>query len=203
MKKISLVLGLMTLLFSCRLQYGLKNVRKMDESSLRNYARKVGCGPMDYCADSSFLAAIRKKGAKDTDPHVIKNHLQPIQCLYFDASGYPQAYYNNCYAKPGLFHLHWNKLESFDTFPPKGNAPLDSLITAQNLAGLLKPLHGAKPFQWEQRPTVVVFRNRTFNRFSRDLIRQVKRNTAGRADVKVYYVNNDRFLKTLLSNQKS
>lgn len=189
-----LLLILLCTLSSCRLQLGLKNVKHLDERSLKKYGRKAGCGDIRYYVDTSFLGSITKKSDANTDPGTLNNHLQPLQCWYFNPEGYPVAAYINCYTKPTLFTLKWNDRNTFGTFPPKGNAPPDSLLLARDLSTILIPMKGQPPWTPSKPYTVVVYWNRLFNRYSRHLIREVKKNTRGRTDVDVLFVNNDRYL---------
>ena len=123
-----------------------------------------------------------------------KNHVQPLQALYFDSKGQLVRFYVNCYAG-GFPQLHWNRNGAFENFLPKNQAPVDSLLSLRELAGFIKPISGNSELLLEKYfdHYVIVFWDKCMKRHSKRLIKTIRNNLKLAKDQKtlVLYVNYD------------
>jgi hypothetical protein len=97
----------------------------------------------NYKLDTTYLNFILKL---DTIyfKQQIKNHIQPLQALYFNSNGKLQKFYVNCYAG-GFPNLKWNRGGNLDVFPPKDQAPLDTVLSLSKLLEFIKPVCVSTP----------------------------------------------------------
>ncbi|NOX85885.1 MAG: hypothetical protein GXO86_07970 [Chlorobi bacterium] len=173
--------------------YGIKKPQPLDDEQISKYAEKLKLPAADvYRIDTSYLTFILSLDTAKFKSER-KNHYQPLQALYFDRSGNPISFHVNCYAG-GFPNLKWNRNGNFDTFPPKTQAPLDSILSLERLLDFIRPLTASREFNFAQYDyVVVVFWNRFMKRQSKRLIRTVQENH--RLDtiksVKVIYINDD------------
>lgn len=178
--------------------YGMKMPKEMSEKRILRAGKKYHIPPEDsYQLDStyrSYLFSLDTSTFKDQ----IKNHYQPLQALYYNKNGILESFQINCYAG-GFPNLKWNRNEIFEVFPPKQQAPVDSLLSLKNHIQFLKPL--SKSAQTDPGKTdyfVIVHWNRFMGRQTKRLIRYVQKNAklTSQGQLKIVYVNNDNhFLK--------
>jgi hypothetical protein len=171
---------------------GMKQPKELNRNQLQRFNRKMNIPePNSFFADTSYwnlFINLPKEGG------VQKNHYQPIQAIYFNkGSKYPTAWYINCYAKATTFNLLWNADSSFNVFPPKGNAPLDSAISISSFDTYIHPVFpSSKYFINPDEINIIVIYNRVFQRQSRNLIRLVQQNAAlSETPVHISYINID------------
>lgn len=170
---------------------GINPPQKMTLERINKCAKKRNMTGSLYYADSVYLKGVINKCAQDK--RIMKNHLQPVQSIYFDDSGKMISYFINCYANPTLVNLNWNEGNRFSAFPPKKMAPIDSMFTYAELVNLLQPV--TKPVTENSSSIkVLVFWNKLFYRYSKSLIRQVRRNVEAKRDVDIVYVNTDNYM---------
>jgi hypothetical protein len=127
------------------------------------------------------------------NPKLAKDLLQPIQAMYFDASGKLVSFHINCYAG-GYLNLNWNKFGNFDLFPAKTNAPCESSVTLSWLLPYLKPVEFPCVKMKDLDYTVVVFWSRWTGRQSEHLVEYVQKNiklAPKETRIQVMYVNTD------------
>lgn len=172
---------------------GIRSFQSLSEKKHKRLLRK-----MDASYENAFLidtTYINFLNVEDTSYKRIekKNHYQPIQAIYFGHQAYPQSWFINCYA-PGFPNLNWNVDNAFSTFPPKSPAPVDSLLSFDQLFGLAKPLVGNTPpkYSAEQPYTVAIIWNRFMFKQSKRLNKLVIQNLQN-SDVpyRILYINND------------
>ncbi|HSI91485.1 MAG TPA: hypothetical protein VK927_10245, partial [Adhaeribacter sp.] len=114
-------------------------------------------------------------------------------------NGTLQNFHINCYTG-GFPNLNWNQNGNFESFPPKMQAPADTLVSFQTLNQYLKPLPNTKlSADASADYTVVVFWNRMLGRQSKRLVETVQKNCAkaGNHKIRLVYVNNDNLLSGL------
>ena len=183
---------------SCNLILGMKKSKQYSPKEIAKLASKRKLNAPVYYVDSTYRQSVSKRKSKDL--HIIKNHLQPMQAIYYNKQGYPISYFINCYANPSLFNLKWNEGGLFNTFPPKTLAPLDSLFLKTDLEKELKSVDGQNvSINQNKDYTVFVFWNRNFNRYSKSLIKYIKQSERlSNGTLQVVYVNDDNYLYTLL-----
>lgn len=143
---------------------------------------------------SSFELIQQKKNIKAQ----IKNHIQPLQALYFNKAGELVSFQINCYAG-GFPNLKWDRNEIFKSFPPKLQAPLDSLVTPTSLSSLLIPLSKTSKLNSNDTELVIydyvvyVFWSKFMGRQNKHFIRFIQENHRlyAKSNVKFLYVNMD------------
>lgn len=178
----------------------MKKLSSVQTQEIKTYAAKFGIPPgalyeLDTAKYWTFLMTI------DTAKFAAarKNHIQPLQALYFDSTGKLICWYINCNAG-GFPNLKWDRDSAFSRFPPKQQAPLDSFLTYDPLTGMINHIPdslNSPPISFA--PTrIVVFWNRWMGRQSERLIELVQKNAAGQK-ASIIYVNDDN-LFTGLSN---
>jgi hypothetical protein len=170
---------------------GIHPPQKMTIERINKCAKKLNMTGSLYYADSVYLKGVVKKCAQDKK--IMKNHLQPVQAIYFDGSGKMISYFINCYANPTLVNLNWNEGNFFSAFPPKTMAPIDTMFTYAELVNLLQPVTKTSTIN-SSSIKVLVFWNKMFYRYSKSLIRQVKKNTQHESNVEIIYINTDNYL---------
>lgn len=199
MKRFSLLLFLAAgcLLPSCTqflyLTMGMHHPKMLSDKQLQHYSRKRKIPEShSFYADTLLLNFIVEQ---KKHPLQIKNHVQPLQAIWFQRTDpYPLAWSINCYANPRTFRLRWDALGEMDSLPPKGNAPLDSLLMQQDLQRFVKPVFfHSQTAAAENEYNVYVLYNRLMNRGSRHLMRAVRTHEKRyKGRVVIQYVNTDR-----------
>ena len=99
----------------------------------------------------------------------------------------------NCYTG-GFPNLRWDRDDIMTTFPPKQQAPIDSIVPLETHLKYLKSLSKTEKFQTENFDYIVVVHwNRFMGRQSKRLIRFVQDNSILAIDtkMKIIYVNTD------------
>lgn len=170
--------------------YGIKKYREIGEAEILKYAAKYHIPAQDvYLLDTSFVGYLRTFESDER----YTNHYQPLQALYFDKQGQLASYQVNCYAG-GFPNLKWNRNDNFSTFPPKQQAPLDSIVNLETQMRFMQKLVQTKSFNaQEYNFVVVVFWSRVMGRQSKRFVHYVQENAklAKEEKVKVVYVNVD------------
>lgn len=173
--------------------YGVKEIKLVNEKIIAKNAKKFNIQTVDnFELDAAYLTYLV---SLDTSKYKlqIKNHLQPLQALYYDNTGCLKSFQVNCYAG-GFPNLKWERDDIMTTFPPKQQAPIDSLVSLQTQLKFLKPLSNSSKFSIENYDyIVIVFWNRFMGRQSKRFVRFVQENTKLETTkkVKIIYVNND------------
>ncbi len=197
-----LVLSLATVLVACSSFYGLKKLREYSPETIRETAERYHIPPeRSYVLDTAYFTFIRKLYGNDTLQ--VKNHLQPLQVLYFDKSERLISHHLNCYAR-GFPNLKWNRDGLFDSFPAVTQIPADSMLTFGNLLRFIRPAGDwtVKPTVSDKEYYVVVFWDIFMGRQSKRLIERVNENLllSDGQQVEVLFVNNDGLFVHLLSD---
>lgn len=173
---------------------GIKDARKLTDEEIVKASRKFNIDQnTNYRLDTSYFSYII---SLDTALYKTqkKNHIQPLQALYFDSQGKLIKYYLNCYAG-GFPNLKWNRNGNLETFLPKDQAPTDTLLDLKKQLRFLKPV-GVSPKEISTQNydyLVFVYWNKCTKRHSRSLINNINKNIskATNAKVKLIYVNYD------------
>jgi hypothetical protein len=179
--------------------YGLKSPKKLNQTQIASQAKKYNIPTGNsFELDNAYMSGYLKSFDTLQYGAQVKNHYQPLQALYFDKTGKLQVFYINCYAG-GFPNLDWNRDNSFSAFPPKPQAPVDSLVNLETLFRYLKPLPTANLTPKNSADyTIVVFWNRMMGRQSGRLIKYVQENADKAKDqqIQVLYVNTDNLMAT-------
>jgi hypothetical protein len=173
--------------------YGMRNPKAVDDRAILKQAKKYHIPESDsYVLDSAYKFYL-KSLITSTNQESIKNHMQPLQALYFDSNHNLVSFQVNCYAG-GFPNLKWNRNEMMGTFPPGQQAPLDTLLSLEKLLTLMHPIAGV-PYTNTHTDdyVVVVFWTKFMGRQSKRLIRYVQQNRqlAPGKKIKIVYVNAD------------
>jgi hypothetical protein len=174
--------------------YGIKDPKLISDKQIVKTSKKFKVEQSaNYSLDTSYFSFIMDL---DTNKFKVerKNHIQPLQALYFDSEGQLVKFYINCYAG-GFPNLNWNYDGNLETFLPKDQAPLDTIINFQKLAPFLKPVNRLSKVNELSNYDyyVVVFWTKCMKRHSKRLIKSIQENVskAKSHKVKLIYVNNE------------
>jgi hypothetical protein len=202
MNRLTVILTFLTLTFvfgltSCstifRGLYGMKKVKTVDEKTILSYSKKYNIPVTDsYELGTSYYSYLL---SLDTTRYKeqIKNHYQPLQALYYDKKGDLQSFQVNCFTG-GFPNLAWDRNEIMTTFPPKPQAPLDSIVPLETQLKYLKPLtQTVKLLPDNSDYIVIVFWNKFMGRQSKRLIKVIQDNSklAAEKNIRIVYANTD------------
>jgi|GEM_PF-4995041 len=122
------------------------------------------------------------------------DHLQPVEYMIFNKQGQMVCFDVNCYVHINLLLCgQWNHEKLFDKYPAGSMCKVDSLMTLQQLNGLVldnndKPINiDATNYDYVQ----VVFFNTVLYRVSKELIRTLHHQDYHGYKVKTLYINSD------------
>jgi hypothetical protein len=182
--------------------YGMKKIKHIDEDKIVRCSKKFNIPSIDnYEIDTTYFSYLHSLDTSIFKVQ-IKNHYQPLQALYFDKSRKLCSFQINCYAG-GFPNLNWNRNEKMTTFPPKEQAPIDSILSFEKQISFLKPLSKTELFAQENFDyIVVVYWSKFMGRQSRRLIRTIQNNLKLGHDkkIKVIYANTDNVFATTENN---
>jgi hypothetical protein len=128
--------------------YGLKSLKTLNNSEIIKTAEKYKIKSSELVlldtAYKSYLISLPEFDslcAKDTlkryQCYIQKNHLQPLQILFFDKSSKFVSYNVNCNI-PGFPNLKWNYFGYFNEFPPKSATYCDSIFNFHKFSKYIK-----------------------------------------------------------------
>ncbi len=176
--------------------YGLKVPRERSPEKIQHFADKYGI-PTDksFVLDTSYMTFLVHPDT--TQKVLIKNHLQPLQALYFDHSGQLVSYYINCNAG-GFPNLKWNRNGLLDTFVPTTQTPTDTLLTLSRQLDFVRTMDNKSPgpTDYSQNDyTVVIYWSIFMGRQSKRLIKSIITNChlAKGKSIDLLFVNEDNF----------
>lgn len=174
--------------------YGLKNPKHLDNLSITKIADKYDIPEKNlFVLDSSYLSFLFSLDSIKYKKQM-KNHSQPLQVMYFDKSENFISYYINCYAG-GFPNLKWNRNGILNTFVPKTQTPLDSVISFRQHLKYIKTLNNKSvpSDTLNSDYYVIVYWNRFMGRQSKRLIKYIEENIklSGNKKVQTFYVNTD------------
>lgn len=131
--------------------YGIRNPKEISQKKIIKYSKRLGISKdAIYELDTSYfslLSSLKLIANNSLLPDTLKkierkhvqNHYQPLQALYFNKSGKLESFQINCYAG-GFPNLKWDRDSILTTFPPKIQAPLDTLLSESLIISFLKPI---------------------------------------------------------------
>lgn len=131
--------------------------------------------------------------SKKGQASLAKNHMQPLQALYFNKQGKMISWHINCLAEASMGRVNWNKSNVMEIFPPRSALAPDTILSLATLLNMISPLAlTTKDDKALYDYTLVVYWNSFMGRASKSLIRSVKDNLklSGQSRVKVLWVNN-------------
>lgn len=182
--------------------YGIKKLKTLDENTIVDYAKKYNIPLSDsYKMDTSYYSFLLSLDTAQYSEQ-IKNHYQPLQVLYYNKLGKLESFQLNCYTG-GFPNLKWDRNEIMTIFPPKEQAPLDSILPLSLHLNYLQQLPQTVKIETNNYDYVVIVHwNRFMGRQSKRLIRTVQENTAlaKHKTVKILYVNTDNLFAKQLTN---
>lgn len=173
--------------------YGIKKIKSVNKNTIVRYAKKYNVSSTNsYELDTSYFLFLT---SLDTIKYKlkIKNHYQPLQALYYDNTGYLKSFQVNCYAG-GFPNLKWDINGIMSAFPPKQQAPIDSIIPLETQLKYLNPISPSFKLSVDSYDyIVIVYWNRFMGRQSKRLIHIVQENCKLEKEkkVKIIYANTD------------
>jgi hypothetical protein len=202
--RISIMVTVLSVLSSCTTLitgfYGMKKYKTVNDKTIQLYAAKYKIPAADsYELDSTYVSMLSSFDSSRYKTQR-KNHYQPLQACYYNKTGQLESFQINCYAG-GIPNFKWNRNGTMESFPPKQQAPVDSLLPLLQHLEFLQPLSLTKTFHPDSFDyTVVVHWNRFMGRQSRRLISTVQNNSklANNEKVKIVYVNSDNIYRKQL-----
>jgi hypothetical protein len=174
--------------------YGLKEPRPLTEKEIAYYAKKYEIpNGLTYQLDTSYFTYLF---SLDTTLALQrKNHYQPLQALYYDKQGQLVSFHINCNAG-GFPNLQWNRDGILNTFLPKSQTTLDTIVQLSTQFRFLKPLGNTQDnfssfSNYDY--VVVIYWNHFLTRQTKRFIKSFTRNCANSNEKKValVFVNND------------
>lgn len=182
----------------CVRMYGIKTLKSLPTNAIVKQANKYHIpASSSYVLDSNYRKLL---ASFDTALYAqqINNHAQPLQALYYNQEGQLVSFHINCYAG-GFPNLNWNREENFQVFPPKQQAPVDSLVSLATLQQHLQALPGSNPITINPKQTntytLIVFWSRFMGRQSERFLQLIQENhqSFAPASTPILYVNTDNF----------
>ena len=168
---------------------GLKKGKELSQDQITTQASKYGINKKDsYEMDTTYMTFVFDIDTIYKTER--KNHVQPLQALYYDSAGNLISYHVNC-SVGGFPNLKWNKFGAFNQFPAQSQTTLDTLIDLQTHLNFVKNADTVDISKYEY--VVLVHWNRFMGRQSKRLIQEVQNNFKlySSEKVKVIYVNTD------------
>lgn len=175
---------------------GFNKYKEVDEKLIKKFASKYDIPHEDcYVLDTTYFSYLF---SFDTVQYAkqIKNHYQPLQASYYN-KGELKSFQINCYAG-GFPNLNWDRDSIMDSFPPKEQAPLDSLLPLAKHIELINPMNDSKVLNIEKSDYIVIVHwSRFMGRHSKHLIEFIQENSTLAPDknIRIIYVNNDEVFK--------
>jgi hypothetical protein len=185
--------------------YGVRNPKEISEKKIIRYSKRLNI-PKDaiYKLDTSYFSFLSSLKLKINDSLIadtlikielkhVQNHFQPLQALYFNNKGILESFQINCYAG-GFPNLIWDRDSILTTFPPKIQAPLDSLLSDSLLISFSKPIFNSTEFKIGDFDfTVYVLYSKFTGRQNKRFIHFIQENLqlSNEKKVRVIYINMD------------
>lgn len=173
--------------------YGMKKTKELSKNQILKQGISYNIPENDsYELDSSYVNYVLSLDTIQFKQEQ-KNHLQPLQALYYDQKGQLKSFHVNCYTG-GFPNLKWNRFGTFDEFIPKQQAPLDSILPLEKHLEYITPLNNNSLDKMDEYNYIVIVHwSRFMGRQSKRLIKIVQKNVAQNKThkTKIIYLNND------------
>lgn len=173
--------------------YGIHTPKAVNEKEIVKYVSKFNIPlAQSFVIDPSYKNYL---STFDTlkFKYQINNHYQPLQALYYNKEGTLVSFQINCYAG-GFPNLNWNRDGAFELFPPKKQAPIDSILPLETQLKFINELPGSAKIDVLNSDFVIfVYWNKYMGRQSKRLIRYVQKNASLEKNrvMEIIYINND------------
>lgn len=185
--------------------YGIRNPKEISQKKIIKYSKRLGISKdAIYELDTSYfslLSSLKLIANNSLLPDTLKkierkhvqNHYQPLQALYFNKSGKLESFQINCYAG-GFPNLKWDRDSILTTFPPKIQAPLDTLLSESLIISFLKPIFISTEFKiGDYDYNVYVFYSKFTGRQNKRFINFIQENSklSNEKNIRIIYINMD------------
>lgn len=186
--------------------YGVRNPKEISEKKITHYSKRLAIPNQAICElDTSYFSFLSSLKLKINDSLItdtllrkelkkqVQNHYQPLQALYFNKKGILESFQINCYAG-GFPNLNWDRDSILTTFPPKLQAPIDSILSESLLISFLKPMPNSTDLKHRDDDYVVyVFYSKFMGRQNKRFIHFIQENSKLSNDkhVRLIYINMD------------
>jgi len=182
--------------------YGIHTPKKLKLNKISRVSKRLKLAPEDCFILKetyfSYLSSLKKLDTLNNHKNQIKNHSQPLQALYYNRNGNLKSFQINCYAG-GFPNLRWDRDSILTTFPPKLQAPIDSIISDTVLLSYLIS-QSSKSRKIDPRKNdylVFVFWSKFMGRQNRRFIHFIQQNRSQAEDmnIRIVFVNMDNAFK--------
>lgn len=173
--------------------YGIKTPKRINQKQIEQISKRFELPPADvFELDTNFYSFLN---FYDTTIFKlsIKNHKQPLQALYFNENAKLTSYQINCYAG-GFPNINWERDSIFSAFPPKQQAPIDTLVSVYAQIKFLKPLTHSEKIQLDNDEYLVfVYWSKFMGRQTKRFLKLIEKNKSFSLNekIRVIYINND------------
>ena len=176
--------------------YGIKTPKEINTKKIERISKRFDLPQADvFELDTVFYSFLTSHDTAAFKTQ-IKNHIQPLQALYFNQTGQILSYQINCYAG-GFPNITWERDSIFSVFPPRQQAPIDTLVSVSTQIEYLKPLTQSEKINPDNYNYIVfVYWSKFMGRQSRRFLKLVKKNSrliSENEKIRVVYINNDNF----------
>jgi len=96
---------------------GIKNPRTVNNDQILRYAKKFNIPESSCYKIDTFLYFQKFYSLKDSDKKLLNDLLQPLQIKVFNHENEMELYLINCNVG-GFPNIQWNRLGTFNSFPP-------------------------------------------------------------------------------------
>jgi hypothetical protein len=185
--------------------YGVRNPKELSQKKIMRYSKRLDI-PNDaiYELDTSYFSYLSSLKLKVNDSILadslkkialkrVQNHHQPLQALYFNKQGILESFQINCYAG-GFPNLNWDRDSILTTFPPKIQAPIDSLLSESLIMSFSKPMLNKTEIKTDDYDFIVyVLYSKFMGRQNKRFINFIQNNLklSNGKNVRVIYINMD------------
>jgi hypothetical protein len=188
--------------------YGIRPLEELNAKEVQKIASKYKIASNEsFLLDTSFRALLITLPTIDSNClqdlsiypfcNIRKNHLQPMQIMYFDKNNTLVSYHVNC-DMSGFPNLKWNDTGNFNTFIPRSTTYPDSYVKFDDLAMYISNCN-SQQIQYadfnDADYNIVIFWCKCFGRQSKRVIKLVRENLQINHSEKVnlLFVNIDNF----------
>lgn len=182
-------------LSSCKLILGIKDEKYLEDKEIVKYAKKFDVpGPVFYKIDTvSYMKAVKETNQRA--PKLAQHVMQPLQMRIFNRTGLSTLSLVNCDVG-GIFKLDWNRLHSFDKFPPnmKDIGKPDTTFNLKVELEKIIPIHSLQSaINTDADVIIIIYWTRLTTRYSKDLIKLMNNYKVKFKDesLRIVFVNTD------------
>lgn len=180
-------------LCSCGLLMGVKKPKELTINEIKSTQKRLQIpDSLSFVLNKTYVQYLKSCPQSEK-----KNHLQPLQIIFFNKYMKIQSYFVNCHAQ-GFPLLNWNRDNILDSFSHKTLTPIDSCIS---LSSILLNLRGITTISKYENQSVfqnydficLIFWNKFMFKQSHNLLNQYRKSLYKNSSLKILtlFINND------------